>query len=82
MSSIAPQIVKFLPTHLRATGEKQLGDEEVREICREYEVLLAALAEKTPCLVTDVVYRALAQLREELEQEIIVILTRLEKQSK
>jgi len=70
------RILNQLSSELQTVAELRLGEESIRQICKEYEDVLAAMDEmaKTPGAAMDNRYRMLSDLRENLEEEMIQLL--------
>ncbi len=70
------RILDRLSADLRAIGEPLLGDQSVRQICKEYDDVLSALDRmaKLADAATDSRYRMLTNLQEELEEEMTQLL--------
>jgi len=75
MGSTPPRIFDCLPAHLRAAGDQRFHENNVREICTEYEIVLEAIeaAARLPYGTEGEQYETLIQLRKELEEEFIVL---------
>jgi len=77
MASTSPRSFDCLSAHLRAAGEQRVHENDVREICTEYEIVLEAMeaAARLPCGTEGEQYKTLIQLRRELEEEFIFLLS-------
>lgn len=77
MGSTSPRLFNCLSAHLRAAGEQRLHENNVCEICTEYEIVLEAMeaAARLPYGTEGEQYEILFQLRKELEEEFIHILS-------
>ncbi len=75
MGSTSPRLFDSLSAHLRVAGEQRFHENNVREICAEYEIVLEAMevAARLPYGTEGEQYETLIQLRKELEEEFILL---------